>query len=70
MQTSNAASEQNQPYDEIAREQQAAHHQRQLLTPFKAKRIKRALIERYCREQLSEAAVSQVFSTFPELKGA
>jgi hypothetical protein len=43
---------------------------RQILSPFKARRIKRALVSKYCRGELSQDAVDQAFSVFPELRSA
>jgi hypothetical protein len=43
---------------------------RQTLSPFQAARIKRQLITRYCRGELSENAVENYFKVFPELRSA
>jgi hypothetical protein len=43
---------------------------RPTLSPFQAKRIKRQLIEKYCRDELSAEAVANCFELFAELKHA
>jgi hypothetical protein len=43
---------------------------RQILSAFRARRVKRRLISAYCNGKLSEAAVERAFEIFPELRSA
>jgi hypothetical protein len=43
---------------------------RELLSKHQARRIKRAVVSKYCRGELSQDAVDRAFIVFPELRGA
>jgi hypothetical protein len=43
---------------------------RQILSPFKARRIKRAIVSKYCRGEIPETAVTRIFDLFWELRDA
>lgn len=40
------------------------------LSVFKARQIKRSAITRFCNGQLSQTAVDELFTLFPELRSA
>ncbi len=70
MQSSNAASERNQLLGFATTPPDRPITTHRTLSVFKARRVKRDLVTRYCEGRLSEAAVTTAFKFFPELRSA